>query len=114
MLCVHAKLLQSCLTLCDSMDCSMPSSSVHGILQARIQKWIAMTSPKGSFNPGIKPFLISLALAGRFFATSATWEAQWSIQQNLKMYNRIHIKSCLSSHDSTGSMRRQAGLKNNF
>ena len=31
-----AKLFQSCLTLCDSMDCSPPGSSVHGILQARI------------------------------------------------------------------------------
>ena len=34
--CVHAKSLQSCLTLCDPMDCSPPGSSVHGVLQARI------------------------------------------------------------------------------
>ena len=34
--CVYAKSLQSCLTLCDPMDCSPPGSSVHGILQARI------------------------------------------------------------------------------
>ena len=34
--CVCARLLQSCLTLCDPMDCSLPGSSVHGILQARI------------------------------------------------------------------------------
>ena len=33
--CVHAKLLQSCPTLCDPMDCSLPGSFVHGILQAR-------------------------------------------------------------------------------
>ena len=33
---VCAKLLQSCPTLCDPMDCSLPGSSVHGILQARI------------------------------------------------------------------------------
>ena len=33
---------QSCLTLCDPMDCSPPDSSVHGILQARILEWIAM------------------------------------------------------------------------
>ena len=39
-LCVNARLLQSCLTLCDSMDCSLPGSSVHGILQARILEWI--------------------------------------------------------------------------
>ena len=35
-LCMPARLLQSCLTLCDSMDYSLPGSSVHGILQARI------------------------------------------------------------------------------
>ena len=40
--CVHANLLQSCLTLCDPMDCSLPSSSVHGILQARILEWVAI------------------------------------------------------------------------
>ena len=39
--CVHAKLLQSCLTLCNPMDCSPPGSSVHGILQARILEWVA-------------------------------------------------------------------------
>ena len=44
-LCVlHAKLLQACQTFCDSMDCSPPGSSVHGILQARIQEWVALSS----------------------------------------------------------------------
>ena len=37
---MHAKLLQSCPTLCDSMDHSLPGSSVHGILQARILEWV--------------------------------------------------------------------------
>ena len=46
--CVRAKSLQSCLTLCDPVDCSLPGSSVHGILQARVLKWIAMPSSKGS------------------------------------------------------------------
>ena len=40
---VHAKLLQSCLTLCDTMDCSPRGSSVHGIFQARILEWIAIS-----------------------------------------------------------------------
>ena len=34
---------QSCLTLCDPMDCSLPGSSIHGILQARILEWIAIS-----------------------------------------------------------------------
>ena len=39
--CMHAKLLQPCPTLCDPMDSSLPGSSVHGILQARILERVA-------------------------------------------------------------------------
>ena len=39
----HAKSLKSCLTLCDPMDYSPPGSSVHGILQARILEWVALS-----------------------------------------------------------------------
>ena len=46
-----AKLLQSCLTLYDPMDCSLPGSSVHGISQARILEWVAMSSSRGSSQP---------------------------------------------------------------
>ena len=45
---VHAKLLQWCLTLCNSMDHSPPGSSVHGILQARILEWVAIPFSRGS------------------------------------------------------------------
>ena len=37
-----AKSLQSCLTLCDPMDYSLPGSCVHGILQARVMEWVAI------------------------------------------------------------------------
>ena len=71
-ICAHA---QSCLTFCIPMDCSPLGSSVYGIFQARILKWVVILSSRGSSqpNPGIE--LVSL-LAGRFFNTSATWEAQ--------------------------------------
>ena len=49
--CMHAKLLQSCPTLCDPMDCSLPGSSVHGISQARILEWVAIPSFGESFQP---------------------------------------------------------------
>ena len=39
-----AKSLQSCPTLCDPMDCSLPGFSVHGILQARTLEWVAILS----------------------------------------------------------------------
>ena len=46
-----AKSLQSCLTLCDSMNCSPPGSSVHGILQARILEWVEVPFSRGSSWP---------------------------------------------------------------
>ena len=49
--CMPAKSLQSCLTLCEPVDCSPPGSSVHGILQARILEWVAMPSSRASFPP---------------------------------------------------------------
>ena len=48
---LHAKLLQSCLTLCNPVDCSPPGSSLHGILQARILEWVAKISTRGSSQP---------------------------------------------------------------
>ena len=42
---------QLCLTLCNTMDCSLPCSSVHGIFQARILEWVAISFSSGSFQP---------------------------------------------------------------
>ena len=44
-------LAQSCLTLCDRMDCSPLGSSVHGILLARILEWVAIGFSRGSSHP---------------------------------------------------------------
>ena len=49
--CVRASLLQSCPTLCDPVDHSPAASSVHGILQARILGWVAISSSRGSSPP---------------------------------------------------------------
>ena len=58
---MHAKLLQSCPTLCDPMNCSPPGPSVHEILP----------------DPGIEP--VSPALAGEFCTTITTWEDTCSL-----------------------------------
>ena len=50
-LCMHAKLLQSCSTLCDPVEHSLPGSSLHGTLQARILEWVAMLFSRGSSLP---------------------------------------------------------------
>ena len=55
-LCVHAQLLQLCLTLCDPMDRSPPGSSVHGISRVRILEWVATPFSRGSLpreSPGM-------------------------------------------------------------
>ena len=45
--CMHS-VIQSCPTLCNLMDHSLPGSSVHGIFQARIQEWVVISSSRGS------------------------------------------------------------------
>ena len=73
-ICVYAKSIRLCPTLGYPMDCSLPGFCVHGILQARILGCVTMPSPRGSSQPEIEP--VCPALAGRFFTTGATWEAQ--------------------------------------
>ena len=46
--CVSAQLLQSCPTICDPMDYTLPGSSVREILRSRILEWVAMLSSRGS------------------------------------------------------------------
>ena len=69
-----AQSLQSCLTLCNPMNCSPLGSSGHGMLQARILGWVAMLSSRGSSQPRDGASLKSPAVAGGFFTTSTTWE----------------------------------------
>ena len=70
---------QSCLTLCDPMDCSPPGSSVHGISKQEYWSELPFPPPGDLPNPGIeRTSLPSPALAGGFFTTRATWEAQFT------------------------------------
>ena len=41
----ESEVTQLCLTLCDPMDCSPPGSSIHGIFQAKVLEWVAISSP---------------------------------------------------------------------
>ena len=61
--------------LCDPTDWSLPDFSAHGIIQAKILEWVVMSSSRGSSQPRIKSAsLMSPALVGGFFTTSATGE----------------------------------------
>ena len=65
---MHAKLLQSCLTFCDPLDCCPPGSSVYGIFQARILKWVPIPPPGNLPNAGIESLSPEpTAFTGRFF-----------------------------------------------
>jgi len=65
-----AKLLQLCLTLCDLIDGSPPGSSLHGVSQAKVLKWVTMASSRAFPDPGIRPMSLgSLALEGGLSAT---------------------------------------------
>ena len=66
---------QSCPTLQDPMDCCPPGSSVHGVLQASILEWVAISSSRGSSRPRDQTCISCIScISRRFFTTSATWE----------------------------------------
>ena len=54
---------QSCVTLCNPLDCSPTGSSAHGIFQARIPEWVAMPYPGDLPDPGIEPTFLALQVA---------------------------------------------------
>ena len=74
---------QSRLILCDPMDCSPPGSSVHGILQARILKWVAISYSRGSSPP--RDWTRVSCIAGRFFTVWTTREAPGIIYINFNI-----------------------------
>ena len=80
--CVHARSFQSCPALCDPMNYSLPGSSVHGILQARMLEWVAVSSSSQQrSNPSLLLLLHwqtgSLSLAPPTMPFGASLVAQW-------------------------------------
>ena len=70
---VKALVAQSCLTLCNPIDCSLPGSSVHGILQGRILEWVALLFSRGSSQ--LRDWIWVFSIAGRFFTVAGIGEA---------------------------------------
>ena len=71
---VKVLVTHSCPTLCDSMDWSLPGFAVHGILQARIPEWVAITFSRESSQP--RDWIRVSRIAGRLFTIWATREVQ--------------------------------------
>ena len=77
----ESEVTQKCPTLCDPVDCSLPSSSVHGILQARILEWVVISFSRGSSRPRDRTWVSRTG--GRRFNLWATREVLISgIQQS--------------------------------
>ena len=78
---VKVLVTQSCPTLCEPGDCSLPGSSVHGILQARILEWVAIPVSRGSsqardLNPGLlhsRWILYHLSHWGNWWSVEGKW-----------------------------------------
>ena len=85
---------QSWPTLWDLMDCSFPSSSVHGILQARILEWFASRFSRGSSQPRDQTCVFSIA--GRFFTIWAIGEEKnhkWFTIQQLSTEIQLLVRN---------------------
>ena len=79
----ESEVIQSCPTLHDPMDCSLPGSSILGIFQARILDWVAISFSRGSY--WLRNQTQVSRIAGRLFTILATWESLkwWQLFFNL-------------------------------
>ena len=85
---IDCEIAQSCLTLCDPMDCSPPGSSIHGIFQARILEWVAISFSRGSSWP--RNWTQVSHIAGRLFTIWATRESPLTtLKKKKKLPNEI-------------------------
>ena len=75
----ESEVAQSCPTLCDPMDCSLPGSSLHGILQARILEWVAISFSRGSSRS--RDRTLASCIPGRHFNL---WAIRELVEYTLK------------------------------
>ena len=71
----HSEVAQLCPTLCNPLDCSLPGTSVHGIFQARVLEWIAISFSRGSSRPRNRTRVSSIA--SRHFTVWATRDIKY-------------------------------------
>ena len=69
--CIESEVAQLCPTLCDPVDCSLPGSSIHGILQARILEWVTISFSRGSSQPRDQTWVSRIG--GRCFNLWTSW-----------------------------------------
>ena len=93
------------------MDCSLPGSSIHGILQVRILECVPLPSPENLPDPGIEPVSpVSPALAGRFFTAKTPGSyLQGGINSALEGFCKPHGAFLKRNNDSKGVQEAQQG-----
>ena len=96
---VKVLVAQSCPTLCNPMDCSLPSSSVHGILQAKILEWVSIPFSRGSSQPRDQTWVC--CMAGRFFTIWTTKEAHTPLKAHFEILSLIKSSQTLWTPTST-------------
>ena len=114
----HVRCAQSCLTLCDPMDYSQPDSSVHGIFQARILEWVAISYSKGFSRPRDRTQVSWVSPIARWFFTAAphthtrvnldhsawsitSWTGDKTRTSNICMPSQTLETNCVSLHDTS-------------
>ena len=95
----------SCPTLCNTMDSSLASSSVHGILQARIMEWVAIPFSRGSSQP--RNWTQVSCIAGRFFTIWATWESLNYTHTHTYIYTHTYIHIFLLETHKKSLIRKE-------
>ena len=91
----ESEVAQSCPTLCDPMDCSLPGSSVHGIFQTRVLEWIAISFSRGSSRP--RNWTQVSLIAGRCFYHLSHQGSYDKPRQHIKQQNYHFADKCPSS-----------------
>ena len=85
----ESEVAQSCPTLCDPVDCSLPGFSIYGILQARIMEWVTISFSRGSSPP--RDRTQASCIGGRHFNLWATREALRRVGEEPKEANLASI-----------------------
>ena len=92
----RSEVTQLCPSLCNPLDCNLPGSSVHGVFQAGVQEWVAISFSRGSFQS--RDWTWVSCIAGRLFTVWSSREA-WNKAPNLSEPSFSHlwnIIACLS------------------
>ena len=121
--CMCAKSLQSCLTLCNPMDCRLSDFSVQRVLQAGVLEWVAIFFYRWSSQPWDQTRVSYVSCTGRqFFTTSATWEAptqgtekserfETELECGTRLWTVMRIRLRISSSCFTSHGKAKGGFK---